>query len=255
MIASVKALARRRIPDSAAPSTFEQEVLQLGVLTIESYSHSVRLDGQLIDLTPKEFELMVLLARNPELVYSREDLLELVWDMDFAGGTRTVDIHIQRLPEEVRRMARAHTDCIRHWLQKYESTLMRRRHIGLKGRNALLLALLLAFVLTVLSSLVLAGIRDDQRSRLEQTFAHQADVANLRVREAFLTRDRVLPDIFMKESALKLAIDLGEMSGIAVTLYSADGTFAGTSLPVQTREDVKDALAYTELSDSRSISR
>lgn len=101
LIARVKALARRRTPDSAAPSASEQEVLQLGVLTIESYSHSVSLEGKLIDLTPKEFELMALLARNPERVYSREALLELVWDMDFAGGTRTVDIHIQRLRKKL----------------------------------------------------------------------------------------------------------------------------------------------------------
>jgi two-component system alkaline phosphatase synthesis response regulator PhoP len=53
LIARVKALARRRIPDSAAPSATGQEVLQLGVLTIESYSHSVSLEGTLIDLTPK----------------------------------------------------------------------------------------------------------------------------------------------------------------------------------------------------------
>lgn len=53
LIARVKALARRRTPDSAAPSASEQEVLQLGVLTIESYSHSVSLEGKLIDLTPK----------------------------------------------------------------------------------------------------------------------------------------------------------------------------------------------------------
>lgn len=122
---------------------------------------------------------------------------------------------------------------------------MRKGHIGLKGRIALLLALLLAFVLIVLSSLVLAGIREDQRSRLELTFAHQADAANLRVRETFLTGDRSAPDIFMEESAQRLAIDLGQLSGMPVTLYKTDGTFAGTSLPVQPRADVKDALTYT----------
>ena len=44
---------------------------------------------------------MALLARNPERVYSREALLEQVWDMDFAGGTRTVDIHVQRLRKKL----------------------------------------------------------------------------------------------------------------------------------------------------------
>jgi two-component system alkaline phosphatase synthesis response regulator PhoP len=101
LIARVKALARRRSPDIAATPASDQDILQLGALTIDSYSHSARVDGELIDLTPKEFELLTLLARNPERVYSREALLELVWDMDFAGGTRTVDMHIQRLRKKL----------------------------------------------------------------------------------------------------------------------------------------------------------
>jgi len=128
-----------------------------------------------------------------------------------------------------------------------------RPRFGLKWRISLLLALLLAFVLVLLSSLVLAGIREDQRTRLEQTFEHQADSANLRVREAYLTGERVEPNEFMDKSGQKLAVDLGEMSGMAVTLYRADGSFAGTSLPVQPRIDVQDALAYTARGQSAYI--
>ncbi|MBB6733516.1 sensor histidine kinase [Cohnella zeiphila] len=130
---------------------------------------------------------------------------------------------------------------------------MRRRRIGLKGKLALLLALLLASVLILLSSLVLVGIREDQRSRLEQTFAHQADAANLRVREAYLTGDRIAPGAFMDESGQKLAVDLGEQSGMPVTLYNADGAFAGTSLPFQPLTNVSDALAYTAKGQSAYI--
>lgn len=79
----------------------QQDVLSLGDLTAEMFSRTVSIQGELLDLTPKEFDLLVLLMRNPGRVYSREMLLEKVWDMDFAGGTRTVDIHVQRLRKKL----------------------------------------------------------------------------------------------------------------------------------------------------------
>ncbi|MDG0794158.1 response regulator transcription factor [Cohnella ginsengisoli] len=98
LLARVKALARR-MQDHAPPAApaADAETVRLGALAIESLSRTARLDGHALDLTPKEFDLLKLLAANPERVYTREALLELVWDMDFAGGTRTVDIHVQRL--------------------------------------------------------------------------------------------------------------------------------------------------------------
>ncbi|CAM3202592.1 HAMP domain-containing sensor histidine kinase [Paenibacillus lupini] len=117
--------------------------------------------------------------------------------------------------------------------------------IGLKGKITLFLALLLAFVVVLLSMLVLAGIREDQQRRMEQNFAQLANSANLRVREEYLTGERVSPDEFMERNGQSLAVDLGGQSGIAVTLYSAAGEFAGTSLPVQPLTDVKEALAHT----------
>ncbi|MFD2329042.1 response regulator transcription factor [Cohnella sp. GCM10020058] len=99
LLARVKALSRRVQPDHAPAQTVpaDAETVRLGALAIESLSRTARVDGQALDLTPKEFDLLKLLAANPERVYTREALLELVWDMDFAGGTRTVDIHVQRL--------------------------------------------------------------------------------------------------------------------------------------------------------------
>ncbi|WP_025679713.1 sensor histidine kinase [Paenibacillus massiliensis] len=137
------------------------------------------------------------------------------------------------------------------------SRLQRRRwlHIGLKGKIALLLALLLAFVILLLSILVLAGIRDDQRTRMEQSLAHQADAANLRVREAYLTGKRVTPKAFMEQSGQRLAVDLGGQSGMAVTLYDPDGSFAGTSLPIQPLTDVKAALRHTAQGQSAYITQ
>ncbi|WP_217595216.1 response regulator transcription factor [Cohnella sp. GbtcB17] len=98
LLARVKALARRmqdHAPAQMAPAA--AETVRLGTLAIDAIARTARVDGQAIDLTPKEFDLLKLLAANPERVYTREALLELVWDMDFAGGTRTVDIHVQRL--------------------------------------------------------------------------------------------------------------------------------------------------------------
>ncbi len=116
---------------------------------------------------------------------------------------------------------------------------------GLKWKVALLLALLLIAVVVVLSTLVLAGIREDQRVRLEQSFAQEADAANLRIHQELLTNPESKPDDFMENVGQRLAVDLGTQSGMPVTLYKLDGTFTGTSLPFQPKMDVQDALAHT----------
>ncbi|WP_391573684.1 response regulator transcription factor [Cohnella sp.] len=100
LLARVKALSRRGGYVEQTQQE-QQEVLRLGELSAELFSRAVSIQGELLDLTPKEFDLLVLLMRNPERVYSREVLLEKVWDMDFAGGTRTVDIHVQRLRKKL----------------------------------------------------------------------------------------------------------------------------------------------------------
>ncbi|MGG1614639.1 hypothetical protein NSQ80_08385 [Paenibacillus sp. FSL K6-2441] len=88
---------------------------------------------------------------------------------------------------------------------------------GLKWRAALLLAFLLAAVIAVLSLLVLAGIREDQRKRLEQMLAAEAETANLRVRQEALTSVSPAPDAFMELSGQGLAVNLGAESGLPVT--------------------------------------
>ncbi|WP_268626786.1 response regulator transcription factor [Paenibacillus alvei] len=98
LLARVKALSRR---GGYVHQMQQEDLLSLGDLTAEMYSRTVSIQGELLDLTPKEFDLLVLLMRNPGRVYSREMLLEKVWDMDFAGGTRTVDIHVQRLRKKL----------------------------------------------------------------------------------------------------------------------------------------------------------
>ncbi|KOR90180.1 response regulator transcription factor [Paenibacillus solani] len=103
VIARVKALSRRSRKTEAdvQQQVPDQHVIRISGLTINLWSRTIHAGGRRLELTPKEFDLMALLARNPERVYSREALLEQVWDMDFAGGTRTVDIHVQRLRKKL----------------------------------------------------------------------------------------------------------------------------------------------------------
>lgn len=89
-------LARVRIAIGAsladAPS-----VLRVGELTIDPETYQVRLRGRPLDLTFKEFQLLLYLSERPGRVFSRSRLLQEVWGYDFFGGTRTVDVHVRRL--------------------------------------------------------------------------------------------------------------------------------------------------------------
>ena len=97
--ARVRALLRRAsisVPPSAPPS-----VLQRGHIMIDSERRSAFKDGKSVELTMKEFDLIEFLMKNPGRVYSRENLLNLVWGYDYQGDTRTVDVHIRRLREKL----------------------------------------------------------------------------------------------------------------------------------------------------------
>lgn len=97
--ARVRALLRRAsiaVPQPAA-------VLQRGHISIDSERRSAYKDGKSVELTMKEFDLIEFLMKNPGRVYSRENLLNLVWGYDYQGDTRTVDVHIRRLREKLER--------------------------------------------------------------------------------------------------------------------------------------------------------
>ncbi len=97
--ARVRALLRRAsiaVPQPAA-------VLQRGHISIDSERRSAYKDGKSVELTMKEFDLVEFLMKNPGRVYSRENLLNLVWGYDYQGDTRTVDVHIRRLREKLER--------------------------------------------------------------------------------------------------------------------------------------------------------
>ncbi|MBR3294259.1 MAG: response regulator transcription factor [Oscillospiraceae bacterium] len=96
--ARIRALLRRSSM-TAAPA--QSSVLQRGHISIDPERRSASKNGQNVELTMKEFDLIEFLMRNPGRVYSRENLLDLVWGYDYQGDTRTVDVHIRRLREKL----------------------------------------------------------------------------------------------------------------------------------------------------------
>ena len=103
LTARIKAMLRRaemaqhhRVADDAQPS-----VVRAGELEINVERHTVSQSGAAIDLTHKEFDLLVFMMRNKNRVLSRDYLLEKVWGYDFAGDTRTVDVHMRWLRQKI----------------------------------------------------------------------------------------------------------------------------------------------------------
>ena len=100
LLARIRALLRRagmaeaKLPENAA-------IIKIGDITIDLNRHRVISKGQTLELTAKEYDLLVFLAQNESYVFSREQLLEKVWGYDFAGDTRTVDVHIRWLRQKI----------------------------------------------------------------------------------------------------------------------------------------------------------
>ena len=78
-----------------------EKVINQGNLKIDTEKYLVTLEGKKIDLTFKELELLKVLSSNPGRVFSRENLLKSIWDYDYYGGTRTVDVHIRRIRSKI----------------------------------------------------------------------------------------------------------------------------------------------------------
>lgn len=97
LVARVKAVLRRS--EDKVPAT---KVLRLGDLEIDRERREARVGGQGIELRTKEFDLLLAFAEHPGFVFSRHQLLDRVWDYDFAGGTRTVDVHVARLRDKLK---------------------------------------------------------------------------------------------------------------------------------------------------------
>ena len=96
MVARIKAILRRT-ENHAQGEDSGKNVIQHNGLMIDLNSYTVLLRGEPVVCTPKEIEILFLLASNPGHVFTRDTLLSKVWGYDFAGETRTVDTHIKRL--------------------------------------------------------------------------------------------------------------------------------------------------------------
>ena len=97
--ARIRALLRRA--GAAAQQQREADRLTQGAITLDLSERAAWRDGEQVELTAKEFDLMSLLMQNPGRVYSRENLLNLVWGYEYIGEFRTVDVHIRRLREKL----------------------------------------------------------------------------------------------------------------------------------------------------------
>jgi DNA-binding response OmpR family regulator len=97
LVARVQAVLRRAQNRPVQPG----EIVQVGALRINPQLRTVERDGRAIELTAREFDLLHFLASHPGQVFTREQLLDQVWDFHFAGDTSTVTVHIRRLREKV----------------------------------------------------------------------------------------------------------------------------------------------------------
>ena len=97
--ARIKAIIRRTSKRDKGQSS--DKVIKKGDMQIDCESRRVVIGDREINLTAKEFDLLELLAMNPNKVYSRENLLNIVWGYEYPGDARTVDVHIRRLREKI----------------------------------------------------------------------------------------------------------------------------------------------------------
>lgn len=101
LIARVKANLRRNISEAFTADNDNSNIIKMGRLIINSERYEVTKDGNPIDLTRREFELLEYLAKKPEKIFSREALLEQVWGYEYLGDVRTVDVTVRRLREKI----------------------------------------------------------------------------------------------------------------------------------------------------------
>lgn len=95
MVSRIKAVLRRCEPDE------KEEVLSIGEITLSDKEHLVIVNGEKVVLTFKEFEILKFFMSNPGIVFSRDKLLSEVWEIDYLGESRTVDMHIKTLRQKL----------------------------------------------------------------------------------------------------------------------------------------------------------
>ena len=102
VVARVKAILRRtKLQDEQVPEVQDENSINIVDLKILPEFYEAYFQGEKLELTPKEFELLVYLAKNKGRVLTRDQLLSAVWNYDFAGDTRIVDVHISHLRDKI----------------------------------------------------------------------------------------------------------------------------------------------------------
>ena len=102
MVARVKAVLRRYQPSRNDIPASKGKCVEYPGIVINLTNYSVLVDGEHIDMPPKELELLYFLAASPNQVFTREQLLDQIWGYEYIGDTRTVDVHIKRLREKIK---------------------------------------------------------------------------------------------------------------------------------------------------------
>ncbi|HWQ58520.1 MAG TPA: response regulator transcription factor [Clostridia bacterium] len=95
MVSRVRAVLRRAAPKTAKPR------LRMGSVELDAERHSVEVEGERVELTYKEFEMLRLFLTHPGMVFTRDRLLSEVWGVEYGGETRTVDVHIRTLRQKL----------------------------------------------------------------------------------------------------------------------------------------------------------
>ena len=101
LVARIAAVLRRTSGSVAATAGGDDQALRLGALRIDPRGRTVVRDGESLDLTAREFDLLLFLARHPGQVFTRQQLLDQVWDFEFYGDPSTVTVHVRRLREKL----------------------------------------------------------------------------------------------------------------------------------------------------------
>ncbi|MCD8511748.1 MAG: response regulator transcription factor [Bacillus sp. (in: Bacteria)] len=101
VIARIRAILRRTQDQKEMVATVKTNQITIGELEIYPENHAIYLKGKSIELTMKEYELLVYLANHQDKVLSRDQLLNAIWNFEFVGDTRIVDVHISHLREKI----------------------------------------------------------------------------------------------------------------------------------------------------------
>ena len=102
LVARVKAVLRRYQPVKAEEPASDIKCVKYTDLVINLSNYSVLYRGEQVDMPPKELELLYFLASSPNQVFTREQLLDHIWGYEYIGDTRTVDVHVKRLREQIK---------------------------------------------------------------------------------------------------------------------------------------------------------